>query len=154
MAILIALAAAPAAAQDKRGFVWDDRPSIVFGEDINIDIKGRVQFDWRGFDPDVDEETFDVRTAPPRPEGRAHAGTSTGRSSARSIASATSRKTSRSGSSAQWKDVYLNWTTFEAFSVKGGRFKMPFGLEQNTSVSDLDFAYRTLGSIEDRAGPR
>ena len=44
--------------------------------------------------------------------------------------------------------MFINWTTFDAFSVKGGRFKMPFGLEQNTSVSDLDFAYRTLGSVK------
>ena len=48
----------------------------------------------------------------------------------------------------QWKDVFVNWTTFDAFSVKGGRFKMPFGLEQNTGVSDLDFAYRALGSVK------
>ncbi len=38
--------------------------------------------------------------------------------------------------------------------VKGGRFKMPFGLEQNTGVSDLDFAYRALGSTAHRARPR
>ena len=44
--------------------------------------------------------------------------------------------------------MFVNWTTFDAFSVKGGRFKMPFGLEQTTSVSDLDFAYRTLGSVK------
>ena len=48
----------------------------------------------------------------------------------------------------QWKDVYINWRTFDAFSVKGGRFKMPFGLEQTTSVSDLDFAYRAAGSVK------
>ena len=44
--------------------------------------------------------------------------------------------------------MFVNWTTFDAFSIKGGRFKMPFGLEQTTSVSDLDFAYRTLGSVK------
>ena len=39
VSILFALAAFPAQAQDneadKRGFVWNDRPSIVFGEDID-----------------------------------------------------------------------------------------------------------------------
>jgi phosphate-selective porin OprO/OprP len=49
---------------------------------------------------------------------------------------------------AEWKDVFVDWTTFDTFRVKAGRFKMPFGLEQNTSVSDLDFAYRSLGSTK------
>jgi len=42
VAILIAIAAVPAAAQNKgkRGFVWDDRPTIVFGEDVNIAVTG------------------------------------------------------------------------------------------------------------------
>jgi phosphate-selective porin len=48
----------------------------------------------------------------------------------------------------EWKDVYINWRTFDSFSVIGGRFKMPFGLEQTTSVSNLDFGYRTLGSVK------
>ena len=52
----------PAHAQGKRGVVWDNRPSIVFGEDINIDLKGRVQLDGRRFDPEVGEDEFDVRT--------------------------------------------------------------------------------------------
>jgi hypothetical protein len=72
---VVALAAltTPAAAQDrpfdaaqgaqgKRGVVWNDRPSIVFGEDINIDIKGRAQLDGRRFDPKIAEDEFDVRT--------------------------------------------------------------------------------------------
>ena len=42
-AVLIAFAALPAAAQDKKGLVWDNRPSIVFGEDLNIDVRGRRQ---------------------------------------------------------------------------------------------------------------
>ena len=35
----------PAAAQNKgkRGFVWDDRPTIVFGEDVNIAVTGRAR---------------------------------------------------------------------------------------------------------------
>ena len=40
----------------------------------------------------------------------------------------------------------MRWRTFDAARVKAGRFKIPFGLEQNTGVSELDFAYRALGS--------
>ena len=77
---LLALAASPALAQpapeakqpkkkDRRGLIWDDtRPSIVFGKDINIDFRFKIQMDWRRFDPevgvgDVDfPGTFDIET--------------------------------------------------------------------------------------------
>src|SRR5688572_9268716 len=61
-AIALAALTAPALAQDRRGFVWNDRPSIVFGEDINIDLKGRAQLDGRWFDPQIAEDEFQVRT--------------------------------------------------------------------------------------------
>ncbi len=60
-AILIAsprVALPPGAGQrdGKRGFVWDDRPSIVFGEDISVDLTGRALLEWRKFDPDIGED--------------------------------------------------------------------------------------------------
>jgi len=138
----------PAEAQDKRGLVWDNRPSIVFGEDINIDLRGRVQLDWRRFDPDVAEDTFDLKTLRFSLRGEL----------TRHFDWEIEREIDRAADDlddavekwqlGEWKDVYLNWTTFDAFSVTGGRFKMPFGLEQTTSVSDLDFAYRTGGSLK------
>lgn len=147
MAILIALAAVPAVAQDKKGLVWDNRPSIVFGEDINVDVRGRAQFDWRWFDPDVGEETYDLRTLRLGLKGRLtrHFDWEIEREIDKAANLEEEVEKWRFG---QWKDVYANWTTFDTFSVKGGRFKMPFGLEQNTGVSDLDFAYRTLGSTK------
>jgi len=145
--IVFGVAAAPAAAQDKRGLVWDNRPSIVFGEDINIDVRGRAQFDWRWFNPDVNEESYDLRTVRLGLKGRLtrHFDWEIEREIDKSADLEEEIEKWRFG---QWKDVYANWTTFEAFSVKGGRFKMPFGLEQNTGVSDLDFAYRSLGSVK------
>lgn len=63
IAILLACTAIPAAAQDKRGFVWNDRPTIVFGEDISLELKGRALLEWRRFDPEIGEDTFHLRTA-------------------------------------------------------------------------------------------
>ena len=138
----------PAGAQDQRGLVWDNRPSIVLGEDINIDLRGRVQLDWRRFDPEVNEERFDFRTLRFGLKGdlTRHFDWEIEREIDRvpEFEDAVEKKWQLG----EWKDVFLNWTTFDAFSVKGGRFKMPFGLEQTTSVSDLDFAYRTLGSVK------
>jgi phosphate-selective porin OprO/OprP len=145
MLLLAAVAAAPAAAQDKRGLVWDNRPSIVFGEDINIDVRGRVQSDWRGFDPDVDEDGYDLRTLRVGLKGNLtkHFDWEIERAIEKAADLEEEVERWRLG---QWKDVFAHWTTFDSFSVKGGRFKMPFGLEQNTGVSSLDFAYRSLGS--------
>lgn len=137
----------PAHAQNRRGIVWNNRPSIVFGEDINIDLKGRVQLDWRRFDPEVGEEAFDPRTLRIGLKGELtrHFDWEIEREIDETIEDGPIEGKWRFG---QWKDVFINWTTFDAFSIKGGRFKMPFGLEQTTSVSDLDFAYRTLGSVK------
>jgi phosphate-selective porin len=144
---VIAALAVPAAAQDRRGVVWNDRPSIVFGEDLNIDLRGRVQFDGRRFDPDVDEDEFDIRTVRVGLSGELtkHFDWEIEREIDELIDEG---ETEARWRFADWKDVYLEWVTFDALRLKGGRFKMPFGLEQNTGVSDLDFAYRTLGSTK------
>ena len=146
-ATLLVTVAAPALAQDRRGLVWDNRPSIVLGEDINVDLRGRVQLDWRWFDPDVGEETFDIRTIRVGLKGNLtrHFDWEIEREIDKAADLEEEVEKWRFG---QWKDVFINWTTFDAFRVKAGRFKMPFGLEQNTGVSDLDFAYRTRGSVK------
>lgn len=147
MSLAIAAAAVPASAQDWTGIGWDNRPSIRFGEDINIDIRGRVQLDWRTFDPDVDEDTFDVRTI--RVGLKGDLTRHFDYEIEREIEELTdSELVEPKWQFGQWKDVFINWTTFDAFRVKAGRFKMPFGLEQTTGVSDLDFAYRSLGSTK------
>ena len=49
-------------------------------------------------------------------------------------------------SQGSWRDVFLNARVARELEFKAGKFKVPFGLEQTTSTTDLDFAYRTLGS--------
>ncbi|MEO7157073.1 MAG: hypothetical protein ABI039_05905, partial [Vicinamibacterales bacterium] len=66
-AIFLTLAAMPAAAQNKkgtrRGFVWNDRPSIVFGKHVSVDLTGRALVEWRDIsaDSDKDESVFHLR---------------------------------------------------------------------------------------------
>ena len=73
VSLLLALIAPPAQAQDqevaKRGFVWDDRPSFVFGEDISVDLTGRALLEWRKFDPAIAETLFNLRDHAHRVEG-------------------------------------------------------------------------------------
>jgi phosphate-selective porin len=141
--ILFALVAVPVAAQDKqkdkRGLVWNDRPSVVFGKDLSVDLTGRVLLEWRQFSPDIGEDLFHLRTARVGLKGKL----------TKHFAWEVEREVSEADQRIElgdWKDVALEWKTFDAFNVKGGRFKVPFGLEQTTGVSDLDFAYRALGS--------
>ncbi|HEX6163825.1 MAG TPA: porin [Vicinamibacterales bacterium] len=144
VALLIAFAAAPAAAQDEKGIVWNDRPRIVFGDDLTVDIKGRVLTEWRTFDPEIGEDMFNLRTARIGLQGELtrHFDWEI----EREIEEVEQEDGSGKVQFGQWKDVYLEWRTFDRVRVIGGRFKMPFGLEQTTGVSDLDFAYRALGS--------
>ncbi|MDP3719446.1 MAG: porin [Acidobacteriota bacterium] len=146
-ALLVAAGSAAAAAQDqpaarqaspgKRGLVWeDDRPTIVFGEDVTLGVRGRLQLDWRQFDPDIDQETYDFRTARIGVQGDL----------TRHFSYEVEREIDREAQFGEWKDVYLAWKTFDAVRVKAGRFKMPFGLEQNTGPTETDFAYRSLAS--------
>lgn len=50
-----------------------------------------------------------------------------------------------------WRDVYVDYRQFKAAQVRGGLFKMPFGLEETTSATNLDFIYRAR--ISDRLAP-
>lgn len=149
-------AAQGAGARSRRGVVWDDRPSIVLGEDVTIDLKGRIQLDGRRFDPELFEDRVDIRTLRVGLKGdlTRHLDWELEReideiydadANPDLVEVGLIEPTWRFG---DWKDVFINWSTFDAVRVKGGRFKMPFGLEQNTSVSDLDFAYRTAGSTK------
>jgi phosphate-selective porin OprO/OprP len=146
VAILIAIAAVPADAQSKgkRGFVWDDRPTIVFGEDVNVAVTGRALVEWRWFDPEIGEDLFALRA------GRLGLKGDLTRhfdwEIEREIGAGDLEADDSRIEFGDWKDIYVRWRTFDAARVKAGRFKIPFGLEQNTGVSELDFAYRALGS--------
>jgi len=146
VAILMAIAAVPAAAQSKgkRGFVWDDRPTIVFGEDVNVAVTGRALVEWRWFDPEIGEDLFALRA------GRLGLKGNLTRhfdwEIEREIGAGDLEEDDSRIEFGDWKDIYVRWRTFDAARVKAGRFKIPFGLEQNTGVSELDFAYRALGS--------
>lgn len=162
-AALLAVAVAPALAQpapdtkkpkqqERRGLTWDgNRPSIVFGEDINMDIRFKIQMDWRQFDPEIgigDLEfpgTFDIETKRIGIKGELT------RHFEYEVEHEIARKepiSEAAGLAAKvlWKDVFIKWRTFDSIQVAVGRIKVPFGLEQNTGKSSTDFALRSLAS--------
>jgi phosphate-selective porin OprO/OprP len=46
----------------------------------------------------------------------------------------------------QWKDVNVNVKYMKKAQIQAGKFKVPFGLDELTSVSNSDFVYRSLGA--------
>jgi phosphate-selective porin len=49
------------------------------------------------------------------------------------------------------RDLYLEYRPARAARIRGGRFKLPFGLEENTPHASLEFVRRTL--MSDRLAP-
>ena len=42
-----------------------------------------------------------------------------------------------------WRDVYVNYRGLDRVELQAGQFKLPFGLDENTSSTNLDFVYRS-----------
>ena len=45
-----------------------------------------------------------------------------------------------------WRDVYGEFKSFDVARVRGGKFKIPFSLDENTGASRLDFMFRSLAA--------
>ncbi|MGE3509593.1 MAG: OprO/OprP family phosphate-selective porin [Vicinamibacterales bacterium] len=45
-----------------------------------------------------------------------------------------------------WRDVYVNLARWRVLQVQAGQFKLPFGLDENASSTNLNFIYRSLAS--------
>src|SRR5262245_42538274 len=116
----------------KSGFRWRNRPSFQFG-DVRIDLRLKLQFDWRSFDPVIDEDDYEFRVKRAGINGE--------------IGNHVEFQIERDlTSDGRWRDVYANWRTYRQAEVSAGRFKVPFGLEELTGTTDLDFALRSLVS--------
>lgn len=143
MAVAVSSGAITAFAQSQnstpRGFGWrNGRPSIFFGEDVYVSLRSRLVFDWRGFDPDIDEDTYELDVARIGIKGEL----------TRHFDFEIEREIDDDGAWQDWKDIYINWDTFERFAVQAGRYKIPFGLEQRMGRTELDFVYRSRASTQ------
>src|SRR6185295_4123920 len=45
-----------------------------------------------------------------------------------------------------WKDVYADVRVNKALALEAGRFKLPFGREETTGETNLDFVHRSLAA--------
>jgi phosphate-selective porin OprO/OprP len=158
LALLVAAAARPASAQIKLDlerlpalatekpdedvlqksrvrFEWKEHPSLRFGKELRIDFRARVQTDSRESDaPLSDDNTdaggFDIARRRIGVEG--------------AIGKFADFQVERELSNDDpWRDVYLNYSQHTVLQVQGGKFKLPFSLDETTSATNLDFVYRS-----------
>jgi phosphate-selective porin OprO/OprP len=131
--------AAPAPlARSKRAvrFEWPDHPTLRIGI-VSLAGRARFQVDGRRSDAplaDEDDQTLDIARRRIGVEGRV------GRFVDFEIARELNVDTD------PWRDVYVNYRQFAAAEVRAGKFKLPFGLDENTSATSLDFVYRSLAA--------
>jgi phosphate-selective porin len=136
VAVLSALlfpGAAPASGQVKLTF--DKHPAIDFGEAFTASFRVKSQNDWRDFPSELGSDQknlFDPYRERIAVEGK--------------IAGRVLYHVEREfhDTSGPWKNVYLDTRVIHGLHLQGGQFKMPFGLDETTSLMNLDFNYRSL----------
>ena len=116
------------------GLVWDDRPSFRFGKGSHVDLRARVQTDYlvKG-DAETEDLTFGDRLSMRRRRVGIE-GELFNRMEFQVDAAI--------GESQPWRDVYADFRVNTALQIRGGRFKVPFSLEQLTSSANIDFLER------------
>ncbi len=114
---------------------WNPRPSIRLGDFGRIDFRLKLQGDFRSFDPeqDADLDGFDFHRRRAGVEGVIF----------RRLEFEVERELRDGG---PWRDVFLNLDAANWLEIKGGKFKVPFGLEETTGTTELNFIFRTLAS--------
>jgi len=125
-------------------FRWRDHPQLRTGRNFRIDFLAKFQWDARhpGDEPS-DFDTYEIHRARLGIEGELFNRIQFSlerEMTERESDDETTRKKSA------WKDVYVDANFADAVQVRVGKFKIPFGLEQLTGISNLDFVYRSLSA--------
>ena len=125
-------------------FRWRDHPQLRSGRMFRLDFVAKFQWDARhpGDDP-PDFDDFEIHRARIGIEGEFF----------NRVQFAIERELTEreydepdAPEKSAWKDVYVDANISEAVQVRAGKFKIPFGLEQLTGISNLDFVYRSLSA--------
>ena len=108
-------------------------PSLRIGE-FRADLHVRLHVDLRALDsePEVAPDEFDLRRFRISLEGRIYDDLEY-----EVDASALDKEN-------PWRDVFLNYRKFRTAEIRGGKFKIPFGLDQLTSEFSNNFIERSL----------
>ena len=102
------------------------------GDWLRLDFRARVQSDVRSTDitaaPDDKDTDLDIARRRVGVEGR--------------VKKVLAFQMDYELADREWRDLFVDYRQLKPLQVRAGIFKMPFGLEQNTSAANLDFIYR------------
>jgi len=132
LAAALVLCSLPASAQD---FGWKDHPQVQWG---GVRVEFRAQLHVENVDSDgpirrVEADTFDLARRRVAIDGAI----------GRQLQFQAEAELERDD---PVRDLYLDYRAARAVRVRGGRFKLPFGLEENISHTRIEFVRRTLMS--------
>lgn len=129
-------------------------PSLRFGRWLRMDFHLKFQGDFRTFTPDLrrsereEAGLFDLRRIRIGIEGRF----------LRHFEYEVERELREEVSGGNfdnplhpWRDAFVNFRYFRRFQIRAGKFKVPFGMEQLTGPTRLDFVFRSR--INDSVAP-
>ena len=113
---------------------FKNRPQIRLGKVLRLEFRTKMQLDFRDFDPAQkthDEELFELHRARVAIEGRLFKDFEF------------ELEHELGDVKNPWRDAYGNFRRFRHFQLQAGKFKIPFGLEEQTGPTHLDFALRS-----------
>ena len=129
---------------DDVGVRWKGYPSLHLGKGTRVDFRARFQFDVQGADSpanDSDEPETDFARRRVAFEGEIKG------------VVAFEIEHQLEGEN-PWRDVYANYQQFDFVQVQGGKFKLPFSLDENTGPTESGFRLSLPGGARPGAEQR
>ncbi len=115
----------------------DDHPSLHFGKGSHLDFRARFAADKA----DSEASTADPLETSTIDLGKKRLGVSG------EIRNAVEFQIEAELTDTDpWRDVYGDFKYYDVARLRGGKFKIPFSLDENTGASHLDFMFRSLAA--------
>ena len=139
-ALAVAMDTAAVQKKDKRVFQMKDHPTLEFGI-VKLELRARFQANQRKSDaPLTDEGDLTSDQARKRVGVEGTVGKYANFQLERELEK-----------DDPWRDVFVNYSQFDEVQFQYGKFKLPFGMDENTGATNLDFVNRSL--IADTIAP-
>ncbi len=115
---------------------WSPRPRVTSGRNFSVELRAKIQGDTAWFNPVVDpvDEGFTWRRRRLAVRGE--------------FFNRVEFEVEREfGDDLEpWRDVWVNVKAHDLLEIRGGKFKLPFGLDNSTSSVEHDLIFRSLGT--------
>jgi phosphate-selective porin OprO/OprP len=130
-------------------FTWKQHPSLRVGSIFRVDFQAKIQVDSRGsYEGAPDLDRWELHRSRVGIQGHLFKRIEYEFEYELNEKELTDKDIELGITPAsQWKDAYVNLAYVNNAQIQIGKFKVPFGLDQLTGVSQGDFVYRSLGAI-------